>query len=170
MTAREIAQSALFVAMGLTVPMLFHAAGLGSAFLPMFLPVLAAGLMLRPALGGMVGFLTPLASALLTGMPPLAPPIAPVMAVEGLALGGLSGWLYRGRGWNICLASAVAVAVERLLMALLRAAMAPLFGLPGPLAAFGSLVNGLPGTALLIGLVPALARRVEKAMGAARGV
>ena len=165
MTAREIALSALFIAAGLAVPVFFHAVGLGSAFLPMFLPVLAAGLLMRPLPAVVVGMLTPPISSLLTGMPPLAPPIAPVMSAEGLALGLLSSVLYRRLRWNIYLTAVVAVAAERTVMALLIAAFAPLFGLPGPLAAFWKLLQGLPGAALLIGFVPFLVRRLESTMG-----
>ena len=165
MTPREISLSALFIAAGLAVPVLFHAVGMGSTFLPMLLPILAAGLLLRPLPAGLVGVLTPPISSLLTGMPPLAPPVAPVMSAEGLALAVLASLLYRRLGWNIFLTAVIAVAAERLIMALLIAALAPLFGLPGLLAAFWKLLHGLPGVALLIGFVPFLVQRLEKAMG-----
>jgi len=163
MTARETALSALFVASGLAVPVAFHAVGLGSTFLPMFLPVLCAGLLMRPLSAGLVGVMTPPISSLLTGMPPLAPPIAPVMSVEGLVLGVGASLLYRRLGWNIFLASAVAVALERAVMALLVAALAPMFGLPGRWAALWKILHGLPGVALLILVVPLLAGRIAKA-------
>ena len=162
MTAREIVLSSLFVASGLAVPVVFHAVGLGSTFLPMFLPILCAGLLMRPVPAGLVGVLTPPISSLLTGMPPLAPPIAPVMSVEGLTLGVTASLLYRRLGWNIIVASAIAVAAERVVMALLIAAMAPLFGLPGRWAALWKIVHGLPGVALLVLVVPLLASRIAK--------
>lgn len=161
MTSREIALSALFVALGLAVPVLFHAVGLGSTFLPMFLPILAAGLMLRPTVAGFVGTLTPLLSALLTGMPPLAPPIAGVMAAEGLVLGTVSSVCYLRLGWHIHLAATVSVCLQRLVMACLMALLAPWFGIPSALAAFGGLLKGVPGVALLIIAVPFLVHRLE---------
>jgi len=161
MTLREIVWSALFIALGLTIPVLFHTVGLGAAFLPMFLPILTAGLLLRPVPAGLVGLVTPPLSALLTGMPPLMPPVAFIMAVEGAILGTLSSFLYRRLQWNVFLAATSAVIVQRTVMVLLTMVLAPLFGLPGPLAALGWLVQGLPGVSLLIFAVPFLIRYLE---------
>ena len=161
MTPREIALSALFIALGLAIPVLFHAVGLGSTFLPMFLPILAAGLMMRPFVAALVGIVTPLLSALLTGMPPLAPPIAPIMSAEGLVLGVLSSVCYRRLGWHIHLSALAAVCVQRLVMASLMALLAPFFGIPSALAAFGALLKGIPGVGLLVIAVPFLVRRLE---------
>ena len=165
LTLREIAWSALCIALGLAVPVVFHGLGLGATFLPMMLPILAAGLLLRPLPAGLVGAVTPPISALLTGMPPLMPPVALVMAVEGLVLGVVSSVLYRRLQWNIFGAAAAAVLGERLAMLLLTMALAPLFGLPGRLAAFGMLAQGLPGVGLLVLAVPFLVRRLEVAAG-----
>jgi hypothetical protein len=158
LTLREIAWGALFIALGLSVPVLFHAVGLGPAFLPMFLPLLAAGLVLRPLPAALAGAITPPLSALLTGMPPM--PIALIMAAEGLALAGVAALLYGRLQWNIYLAALLAVLAERLVMFALFLALAPLFGLPGRLAAFGKLAQGLPGLFLLILVVPLLVQRV----------
>jgi hypothetical protein len=164
LSLREIAASALFVALGLAVPVAFHAVGLGAPFLPMFLPVLAAGLWLRPLVAGLAGLATPLVSALLTGMPPLMPPVALVMAAEGIALGGLASFLYRRLRWNIFAAAAAGVLAERLIAVLLIGLLAPLFGLPGRLAALGLLAEGLPGVGLLVVAVPLLVQQLERAM------
>ena len=161
MTPREITLSALFIALGLAVPVLFHAVGLGSTFLPMFLPILAAGLMMRPFLAGLIGVMTPVLSALVTGMPPLAPPIAPIMSAEGLALGALSSICYRRLGWHIHLSALAAVCLQRLVMAFLMALLAPFFGIPSFLAAFGALLKGTPGVGLLVIAVPCLVKRLE---------
>jgi hypothetical protein len=162
MALREVVWSALFIALGLTIPVLFHTVGLGAAFLPMFLPILAAGLLLRSVPAALIGLVTPPLSALLTGMPPLMPPVAFVMAVEGVILGALSSFLYRRLQWNIFLTAAAAVLVQRTVMILLTIVLAPLFGLPGPLAALGLLAQGLPGVSLLIFAVPLLIRYLEK--------
>ncbi|MEW6756351.1 MAG: hypothetical protein AB1505_36070, partial [Candidatus Latescibacterota bacterium] len=87
LSLREVTWSAVFAALGMGVPVLFHALGLGPTFLPMLLPVLAAGLSLRPLAAALVGLVTPLLSGLLTGMPPLVP-VGGVMAAEGAALAG----------------------------------------------------------------------------------
>ena len=170
MAIREITCGALFVALGLVTPILFHAVGLGSVFLPLFLPVLASGLCLRPLPAGLVGLLTPLLSSLLTGMPPMMPPFAFVMSVEGLVLGTVSAVLYRRAGWNIYMAAAVAVTAQRVIMATLTAFLAPWFGLPGPMAALVFLLYGLPGVFLLVVLVPAVMKRLQPFLEIYHGV
>lgn len=166
---RELTWGAACIALGLAVPALFHAVGLGSVFLPMFLPLLAAGLLLPKLPAVMVGALTPPLSALLTGMPPLVPPVAPVMAIEGAVLGLLSSWLYRDRGWQIVLAAAVAVLGQRLIMVMVTMILAPLFGLPGRLAALTLLLQGLPGVLLLVLGVPLLVRRFQRLLRLEQG-
>ena len=44
--ARFISRAAFFAALGLILPVFFHLFGLGSTFLPMFLPILAGSLLL----------------------------------------------------------------------------------------------------------------------------
>ena len=161
MTLREVTLSGVFVAVGLAIPMLFHMVGLGAAFLPMFLPILAVGLLQPPLPAALVGLTTPVVSALLTGMPPLMPPIAVAMAFEGATLGALSSLLYRRLEWNIYLAAAMAVLAERLVMVMATMLWAPWFGLPGRLAAVGMLAQGLPGVGLLVLAVPSLVRKLK---------
>ena len=166
---REVTWSGVFIALGLAVPVVFHAVGLGATFLPMFLPVLAAGLLLRPLPAAAVGLITPPLSSLLTGMPPMMPPVALVMAMEGAVLGGLAATLQRRASWNIHLTAAVAVLAERLVMVASTMLLAPLFGLPGRLAAFGLLATGLPGVALLVVAVPLLVRQLHALRPARHG-
>ncbi|MGV8125356.1 MAG: ECF transporter S component [Candidatus Xenobiia bacterium LiM19] len=72
----RIAQSALFITIGMILPILFHAFGLGREFLPMHLPVIIGGVLLGCRMGLIIGLLTPLMSSLFTGMPPMMPPVA----------------------------------------------------------------------------------------------
>ena len=161
MTLREITLGGVLMALGLGLPLLFHALGLGATFLPMLQPVLAAGLLLswRPAVA--VGVATPLFSSLLTGMPPMAPPIAVAMALEGAVLAGLASFLYCDRGWPLHGAAAAAVVAERLVMVAAALVWAPWFGLPARLTATGLFVQGLPGVAMLIIAVPVLVRGAQ---------
>lgn len=46
MKTKNLVMSALFVALGILIPMIFHSMGLGKAFLPMHIPVLLAGFIL----------------------------------------------------------------------------------------------------------------------------
>ena len=65
--SRHIVLSALFITLGLVLPMLFHGLGLGRFFLPMFWPVAASGFFLTAPFCLAVGILTPWVSFLLTG-------------------------------------------------------------------------------------------------------
>jgi hypothetical protein len=62
--------TALLLALGVILPVVFHAFPLGGRiFLPMHIPTFIAGLVLGPAAGLVVGAGSPIASALLTGRP-----------------------------------------------------------------------------------------------------
>lgn len=103
----KMGASAVFVAFGMILPVMFHFVGaIGSIFLPMHIPVLMAGLFLGPVSGLTVGVMTPMLSSLLTGMPPLMP-VLPLMPLELAVYGALSGYLYRacavGRGAYYCI-------------------------------------------------------------------
>ncbi|MDZ7386570.1 MAG: ECF transporter S component [candidate division KSB1 bacterium] len=159
MPAKHLSLSGLFVAMGVLIPMVFHAVGLGSVFLPMFLPLAAAGFYL-PLLAAMsVGLLTPMVSALATGMPPLSPPVAQLMALEGLALTGVVGWL-TGRRLPAMLALLAGLAASRAVMVLWIVALVPLLGLPARALSAAALLQGLPGIVLILVVVPVVLRRV----------
>jgi hypothetical protein len=62
--------TALLLALGVVLPIVFHAIPLGGrVFLPMHLPTFVAGLVLGPVAGLVVGAGSPILSALLTGRP-----------------------------------------------------------------------------------------------------
>jgi len=86
--ARDLAMGGLLGALAIALPMVFHALGpgVGPIFLPMYLPLLALGLLSGWQVALTAGCIVPLLSAVLTGMPPLAPPIALLMLVELAAL------------------------------------------------------------------------------------
>ncbi len=70
MKSKKIVLSAIFIAFGIIMPMIFHTVNLaGTIFLPMHIPVLIAGFLLGPTCGALVGIITPI----LTGMPPIIP-------------------------------------------------------------------------------------------------
>ncbi|MDR2514670.1 MAG: ECF transporter S component [Christensenellaceae bacterium] len=93
-TTRKLVYSALCVAIGVVLPMVFHSVeGAGWILLPMHIPVLLCGLLCGWEYGLAAGVLTPLASSLLTGMPPLGylPPMLVELAIYGLCAGLLAG-------------------------------------------------------------------------------
>lgn len=93
-TIRTVIYSALFTALGLLFPQIFHIFGTsaGTAFLPMHIPVLIAGLCAGPVCGLISGILSPFLSGIITMMPP--PFKMPFMCIE-LAVYGVSSGLYK---------------------------------------------------------------------------
>ncbi len=91
---RSLTLSGLFLALGIMLPFLTaNLPQMGSAFLPMHIPVLLCGFICGWPWGLMVGFVTPLLRMLLVGMPPVTTAIP--MAFELAAYGALTGLLYR---------------------------------------------------------------------------
>jgi len=156
---RRMVFSALFIAFGIVIPMIFHAVGMGGpVFLPMHIPVLVGGLILGPSAGLTIGLITPLLSSVLTGMPPLNTPVPYMMMVElavyGLAAGALMKWRR-----NLLLSFVGALVAGRIAMGLSFVLVKLFVPFPGTPVAYvtGALVTGLPGLAVQVVLVPALA-------------
>ena len=96
--------TALLLAMGVVLPIVFHAIPLGGRiFLPMHLPTFVAGLVLGPVAGLVVGAGSPVLSGLLTGRPtvfymiPMVLELATYGFVAGLLRQRLAA-IMRGRG------------------------------------------------------------------------
>ena len=145
--------SAVMAALALVLPVAFHAVGLGSKFLPMLLPLLLNGFLVPWGWAVGTGLMVPWISALATGMPPLYPPVAAVMSVEGAVLGGIAALIYgRGRR-SVWLA---------LIPAVLAWALAQAFGLPAALASVAKALEGLPGVALQLAVIPVVLRALSR--------
>lgn len=160
-SARRLAMAALLCAAGIVVPIVFHAAGLGRVFLPMHLPVLVAGLILPVPDAVLVGVLTPWASALLTGMPPLI--TAGSMSVE-LAVLAASAAVLAGLRLPLWLASAAAIILRACVTWLVTSWLAGYLGLPPRAAGWAAVVSGAPGIALQILFAPPLAALIRREM------
>ncbi|MDZ7374922.1 MAG: ECF transporter S component [candidate division KSB1 bacterium] len=158
---RQLALGAIVTAAGVLLPILFHAAGVGPVFLPMFLPLAVGSFALRPWVAVAVGVFTPLLSSFVTGMPSLMPPVAPVLSVELGVFAGLIALLYR-LGIQPTLALLLAFAVNRLLLLLIALAVAPALGLPSHWTGLAAVAYGLPGIVLMVVLVPALLPRLSR--------
>jgi hypothetical protein len=85
---RQIPLVALFAALAIIFPQFFHFLGLGSVFLPMFIPIMVGSMFLTWRFVILLAILSPTVSWLITGMPPIAPPILPLLILE-LAVVGL---------------------------------------------------------------------------------
>jgi hypothetical protein len=176
----EILVGALFAALGVVVPILFHLVGLGRVFLPMHLPILAVGFFVSPIVAAAAGFVTPWVSSFLTGMPPL--PVAVLMSLELPVLAGIASLCYRalkGRVhksrwvgkiiavWSSTVIAIVArIAVDLLLLAKV---VAPILQLPAGSFGLAAVLAGTPGIVLQLTLVPAIVLAIER-MGKERGL
>ncbi len=164
LSARDLTVGALFVALGIIIPLFFHLVGLGSAFLPMHLPVLLGGFLCGPLVGLLVGAVTPLLSSLATGMPPLMP-VAVMMVFELGVYGLLAGWLYRSLRLGVVPALVLAIAAGRLVYGVLGYFLLPLIGLGqvpllAPLA--WAVGQSLPGVVIQLVGIPVVLSLIER--------
>jgi len=154
-SARDIALGGLFGTLGVVLPMIFHMVGLSHVFLPMHLPVLVCGLLVSPVTAFAVGVVTPIASAALTGMPPIVP-TGVMMTLELGALGLMASCARRYLRLPIFVSVIVAMAAARLVTGLEMLGLAPLMGLKqSPMAYLAaSVVSSWPGLALQLVVAP----------------
>lgn len=157
---RQISLSALFLALCVLVPIVFHFLNLGKALLPMFLPILLAAFILNYPYGIIVGLAGPWVSALVTGMPPVFP-TAVVMSAEGLAATFIISYLYKKREANFWISLSAAIIGERLTFVLMLFLILPIFGIPPEAVTVGAVIS-LPGIALQFFLVPLTLKALEK--------
>lgn len=164
-TLRPMVVSAMMAAAGLVLPMAFHAAGLGNKFLPMLLPLLLNGFLVPAPWAMGTGALTPLLSSAATGMPPLYPPVAFSMALEGAVLGGVAATVYGGRERRLWYALAAAIVLGRATSLACAWAIADLLHLPRQITIAAALVQGLPGVLLQLTAVPLAVRQISRRGG-----
>ena len=156
------------MALALVFPIIFHAFGLGSAFLPMFYPIISAGFLIALPVALVVGVMSPLVSMLVTGMPPFFPPIGLVMMVEGAVLTALPALLYPKLKRNAWYTAIITMAVDRVVMLLLTLLFSRLLKLPEGVMGAAALFNGIPGTLLILLLIPPLVKQLESKTRLAR--
>jgi hypothetical protein len=157
----DILLGGLFMALALVFPVIFHALGLGSAFLPMFYPIITAGFLVALPVAIVVGVMSPMISALVTGMPPFFPPIAIIMMFEGIVLTVLPALLYQRLKINVLITTIITMAVDRLLILILASLFAAILELPKDILGAAVLINGIPGTILILVVIPPLVKQME---------
>lgn len=157
-SVKEMVLSGLFIAMGLLLPMIFHAFGMGSTFLPMHIPVLLAGFIVSMPYAIAVGVVTPILSSLLTGMPPMFP-VLPYMVFELAAYGAVASLLYRRLKLNVYISLVGSMIVGRIVSGIAVWVLATFFmaKLPGPILFItGSITKSIPGIIIQLVFIPAL--------------
>jgi len=163
---RLMVMNAVIMALALSLPVVFHLVGLGNKFLPMLLPLLLNGFLSPTQWAVAVAGATPLVSALLTGMPPLYPPVFAVLSAEAMVLAGLAGFLYRATKRRLLPSLITAITCGRLTAFVLSWLLARQFELPPALTSAAILIQGLPGVGLQLLVVPLVLRALAGRKGA----
>lgn len=159
--------SGLFLALCLMLPFLIgQIPSIGSALLPMHLPVLLAGFVLGAPYGAIVGLIAPVLRSVLFGMPAMFP-MAVSMAFELAAYGLLTGLLFRTfprKNVFIYLSLLLSMIGGRLVWGLASYALFSLSGAAFTWKIFvaGAFINALPGIILQIILIPAIIMALRK--------
>lgn len=167
MQTRKLTLSALFLALGLTMPFLTaQIPSIGSQLLPMHIPVLLSGYVLGPYYGAMIGFITPLLRSVLFVMPPIM--TASCMAFELAAYGFFTGFFYRKlqrSTMNLYLSLLVSMLLGRLIWGIVSILFLGLNGSSFTFTMFitGGFVTAMPGIILQIILIPILVMTLRKA-------
>lgn len=161
-SGRDLILAGFLCALAIVMPVLFHAMGLGSTFLPMFIPIVIAGFLLPWPVAITVGVSAPMISTLLTGMPPLFPPLMVVMMVEGIFLTLIPACLYQKFQTNIYICLILTLLADRVLVFFLIGWMARLLKLPAKEWGFARIVQGLPGIVLILIVVPPMVLMVSE--------
>lgn len=161
---KDLTSAAIFLALGLLIPYIFHATAVpGQVFLPMHIPVLLCGFLLGHPYGLIVGFITPLLNAVLTGMPPIYPAVS--MAFELATYGLVAGWLYKGRRLNVFVSLITAMLLGRAVSGVANLFLLGLAGRQYGLQVFlmSAFVTALWGIIIQLVLIPLIIKTVEKA-------
>lgn len=162
---KKLTISALFLAMGLVLPMAFHPFGpnAGAMFLPMHIPVLLCGFLCGPLYGALVGIITPLLSSALTGMPMLMP-VGIAMMFELMTYGIMSGLLLKRFHLNIYSSLLLSMLSGRAVSGVVNLVLLSFTGKAYTLAIFlsAAFVSALPGIVLQLAIIPLLVNAVQK--------
>ncbi|NMA55218.1 MAG: ECF transporter S component [Firmicutes bacterium] len=158
---RSLVIAALMVALGVTLPLAVHLAKIGGPILcPMHIPIFLAGLLLEPGWALVVAVMAPILSFILTGMPPMSPPMLPLMVVELSFYAVSISLLTRHTRYNIWVSLPLSMIIGRIGLGLAAAVIGPLFNFNvNPLVyVYGALIQALPGIALQLLIIPALVK------------
>lgn len=162
MDTKTLLKTAMFIAIGVLLPSVFHTFQLaGSTFLPMHIPVILCGFLLGKKAGLLCGLIVPLLSSLTTGMPAMYP-VALAMAVELAAYGFLCGVGKAKR--NVLAALLVAQVGGRVIGALASFLLLSITATPFALGAYlsAAFVSAAPGILLQWLLIPAAVALLQK--------
>jgi len=159
---RDLIWGGLWGALALFLPLLLHPFGLGVHLMPMFLPLLIAACTLRLSTALILAVAIPLLSGAATGMPPLYPPVALLMVLEGTVMVLWLAGTYRRLGWNPYLCLSGAFLLQRLVRVGFILLAREVAELPAGWLIVPALVWGLPGAVLQTVLIPPVVAKIEE--------
>ena len=150
---KQLSLIALFLALCVIIPFLFHVIGAGTMLLPMFIPIVLAGFIIEFPYVIFVGLLGPWISTLITGMPPLFPTTL-IMSIEGITVTGVVSYFYFRKRYRYWICLIMGVFLERVSLIVMGFIIAPLLHLPGELFSVYKLIESFPGVILQLILIP----------------
>ena len=166
---KRMVLAALFLALAYVLPFLTgQIPEIGSALLPMHVPVLLAGFIVGWRWGAVVGAAAPLFRSLTLGMPPLFP-TAVCMAAELAVYGAVSGLMHRilpKKKAFIYLSLIISMIAGRVVWGAVMFLCLSISGGAFTFAAFiaGALTNAIPGIIIQIIVIPILVMLLEDKM------
>lgn len=164
MKSKKMVYTALFAALGVVLPQMFHVFGnvAGSVFLPMHIPVLLAGFVCGPISGLLVGLISVSISHIFTGMPPV--PNLFFMIIELPVYGLMAGLLFNKYELNMILSLILSMVAGRIVVGSMILVATNLIGitLPKYISFTGMIITGLPGIALQLVVIPSVIVLIKK--------
>ena len=165
-SVKNMTLTAVCVALCVVLPIAFHSIpNAGSVFLPMHIPVLICGMICGWPYGLLCGFMGPLLSSAITGMPPIA--ILPAMMVECGTYGMVSGIMLklvhtRSTYGDLYIALVTAMLAGRVLSGIAKALVfMPGMAMSAWIAA--SFITALPGILIQLVFLPSVVLTLMKA-------
>ena len=161
LSTQKIVISGLLAAIGLVLPIAFHAFSISGSIFYHHIPVLLTGLICGWELGLIVGIIVPLLSSIITSMPPLFP-VAIAMAFELATYGAVIGLVSKKTSTMVSLI--VAMLSGRVVLGVANTILLGMAGKSYAWSMFvsGAFVTALPGIIIQIILVPSLFALLKK--------
>lgn len=169
-STRKMVLSGMFLALGLVLPFLTgQLPGLGSALLPMHIPVILCGFICGRKYGAGVGFIVPILRSFLFSMPPMFP-VAIAMAFELAVYGFTTGLLYEKlpkSKFSTVVALVVAMMAGRIVWGIVSLILFGIMGNAFSIGMFigGAFLNAIPGIVVQLILIPAILYAYERSGG-----
>lgn len=165
---RNLTLSAMFLALGLVLPLLTgQIQVIGNMLLPMHIPILLCGLICGWQYGGIIGFTLPLLRFVIFSMPPM--PNAVSMAFELATYGLVIGLLYSHSKWKCVISLYRSILIAMIAgRAVWGVVQAMIMGINGSGFTFqmfmaGAFMNATSGIVLQLILIPVIMVALDRA-------